>query len=311
MILHEAVLRFLEYCELDKNLSQSTIKMYSYYILFFETWFTQVYKKKSLIVEDITDEDIRKFRLYLAQVYKKPDHGELKKQTQNYFLVCLRSFFRFLIKKGYKTISPEQIDLGKMADRQIRTIDQDDLTRLLSSPDTKKIMGLRDKAILECLFSTGLRVSELVGLNKENINLDTCEFSVIGKGGKARVVFITKVAAEWIKKYLEARDDTSHALFVSYSGPRSKDIPGGRNRLTARSVERMIAKYKKQAGIVKFVSPHVLRHSFATDLLNNGANLRSVQELLGHKNISTTQVYTHLTDPQLKETHQKYHSGNK
>lgn len=316
MDIKEAIDRFLEYCELDKNLSQKTVRMYSYYLNFFHNWLTESQmsnvKGQMFNVEDITDETIRRFRLYLSREYINPFKGELKRQTQNYFLVALRSFFRFLIKKGYKVLSPEMIELGKMQDRTIKFLSDDELKKLLQTPDTSKIRGLRDRAILEVLFSTGLRVSELVSLNKDQTNLNEGEFGIIGKGGRARVVFLTDAAKYALKKYADARRDPYRPLFVRYSGPKSKDgLTDEKSRLTARSIQRMIDKYRKRAGILFRIGPHVLRHSFATDLLGAGADIRSVQEMLGHKNISTTQIYTHITNVRLKEVHQKFHSGNK
>ncbi|MBI4226472.1 tyrosine-type recombinase/integrase, partial [Candidatus Roizmanbacteria bacterium] len=230
----------------------------------------------------------------------------------NYFLVALRSFFRYLIKQKIKTLSPEMIELGKQRDRNIKYLMQDELKRLFSAIDSKDILGLRDKAIMEVLFSTGLRVSELVGLNREHVNIESGEFGVIGKGGKARVVFLSKKAKEALIKYFQKRNDPYRPLFIRYSGPKIKEGLSDENlRLSVRSVERMIDKYRKKAGILFRIGPHVLRHSYATDLLEHGADIRSVQEMLGHKNISTTQIYTHVTNTRLKEVHEKYHSGNK
>ncbi len=311
MNIHEAVDRFLEYCELDKNLSLKTVKMYRYYLAFFINWLKNEKKLETIDVKDINEEMIREFRLYLSRDYFNPYKGELKKQTQNYFLVAMRSLLRFLIKKKYNVISPEIIELGKQRDREIKFLQQDELNRMLSSPNTTEVADFRDTAILEVLFSTGLRVSELAAINRDDINLNTGEFSIMGKGGKTRVVFLTENAKKSLSEYLTKRDDPYKPLFIRYSGPReSKRLSDEKFRLTVRSIERLVDKYRKKAGIVKRFGPHALRHSFATDLLSNGADLRSVQELLGHKNISTTQVYTHLTNPKLKEVHTKFHSGN-
>ena len=325
--LREAIDRFLEYCELDKNLSQKTVRMYAYYLEFFYEWMTTGKRAYSMEPQDdksrnkveikkidvgsISEETIRKFRLYLSRDYFNPFKGELKRQTQNYFLVALRSFFRFLVRKGYDVLSPEQIDLGKTRDRTIKFLSAKEVEKLLNAPDTEKITGKRDKAILELLFSTGLRVSELVSLNRDQVNLKDAEFSVIGKGGRARVVFLTDTARDALKDYFDARDDQYKALFVNYSGPRPKDeLDVEARRLTTRSVQRLVDKHRKKVGITIKIGPHVLRHSFATDLLQHGADIRSVQEMLGHKNISTTQIYTHVTNLRLKEVHKKYHSGN-
>jgi len=316
MVIDEAILQFLEYCELDKNLSQKTIKMYSYYLNFFKEWLIKVqsskFKVQSYEVEKITEDTIRQFRLYLSRDYFNPYKGELKRQTQNYFLVALRSFFRFLIRKKFKVIAPEMIELGKMRDRNIKFLLEEELKKLMETPNTQKIRGLRDRAILEVLFSTGLRVSELVSLNRDQVNLQSGEFGIIGKGGRARVVFLSEKAKMWLRKYLDARKDAYRPLFVRYSGPKPKDgLTEEKLRLTGRSIERMIDKYRKKAGILFRIGPHVLRHSFATDLLTHGADIRSVQEMLGHKNISTTQIYTHITNLRLREVHQRYHSGNR
>lgn len=312
MGITEATLRFLEYCELDKNLSLKTVRMYGYYTNFFKDWLLEKYKVQDFDVTDIDDDVIRNFRLYISHEYKNPYKGELKRQTQNYFLVSLRSLFRYLIKQKLKVISPEMIELGKRRDRNVKFLQPEDLQNLFNSVDVSEEMGLRDRAILEVLFSTGLRVSELVGLNKDQINLDTGEFGVIGKGGKARVVFLTKSATHWLTMYFDKRNDPYRPLFLRYSGPKGdQELSDEKQRLSVRSVERMIDKYRKKAGILFRIGPHVLRHSYATDLLSHGADLRSVQEMLGHKNISTTQIYTHVTNTHLKEIHEKFHSGNK
>jgi len=315
MPIKEAVLRFLEYCELDKNLSLKTVKMYGYYLQFFQNWVVQSAKIKNQSedanIEDINEETIRNFRLYLSHQYKNPFKGVLARQTQTYFLVAIRSMLRYLIKQHVKVISPEMIELGKQRDRNIKFLSPENLNRLFNIVDTREIMGLRDRAILEVLFSTGLRVSELVSLNRDEANIKTGEFSVLGKGGKRRVVFLSKKAKEWLNQYLRKRDDSYRPLFIRYSGPKSKlGLTDEKLRLSARSIERLVEKYRKKAGLVDRLGPHALRHSFATDLLNHGADLRAVQEMLGHKNISTTQIYTHVTNTRLREIHEKYHSGN-
>ncbi|OGK42186.1 hypothetical protein A2954_04190 [Candidatus Roizmanbacteria bacterium RIFCSPLOWO2_01_FULL_37_12] len=312
MEIKEAILRFLEYSELDRNLSLKTVRMYGYYLHFFQDWLLKSQNKKDFSVEDIDDNIIRNFRLYLSHQYKNKFKGALKRQTQNYFLVALRSFFRYLIKQKVNTISPEMIELGKQRDRQIKHLEVDQLSRLFKAVDTTDIMGIRDRAILETLFSTGLRVSEMVALNREHVNIESGEFGVVGKGGKARVVFLTKKAKEWLRKYFGMRNDPYKPLFIRYSGPKADDgLTDEKKRLSVRSVERMIEKYRKKAGILFHIGPHTLRHSYATDLLHEGADIRSVQLLLGHKNIATTQIYTHITDAKLREVHEKYHSGNR
>jgi len=312
MGIKDASMRFLEYCELDRNLSIRTVHMYSYYLNFFKDWLNKTQQTEDFEVEKIDDDIMRSFRLFLSHQYKNPYKGNLKRQTQNYFLVAIRSFFRYLIRQKLKVISPEMIELGKRGDRVLKMLRDDQLKQLFAAIDVQELMGIRDRTILEVLFSTGLRVSELTSLNKENINIQTGEFSVMGKGRKVRIVFLSKSAKDWLNRYFQARDDPYKPLFIRYSGPKGeKGLSDEKRRLSVRSVERMIEKYRKIAGITTRIGPHVLRHSFATDLLTNGADLRSVQEMLGHKNISTTQIYTHISNPKLREMHAKFHSGNK
>ena len=312
MGIKEAVLRFLEYCELDRNLSLKTVRMYGYYLNFFKKWLFLSRKTEDFDVKKIDDNVVRNFRLYISHEYKNPYKGVLKGQTQNYFLVALRSFLRYLIRQRIPSLSPEMIELGKSRDRNIKFLLPEELNKLFSVVDSTDEIGLRDRTILEVLFSTGLRVSELVSLNREQANVQSGEFGVIGKGGKARVVFLSKHAKEWLGLYMTKRSDPYRPLFIRYSGPKGKEgLTDERLRLSARSIERMIDKYRKKAGILFRIGPHILRHSYATDLLEHGADLRSVQEMLGHKNISTTQIYTHVTNLRLKEIHEKFHSGNK
>ncbi|PIZ62498.1 hypothetical protein COY16_04245 [Candidatus Roizmanbacteria bacterium CG_4_10_14_0_2_um_filter_39_13] len=312
MTISESIQEFLDYCELEKNLSQKTVRMYSYYLRFFLDWIYEVKKNKEVDVIDLKEKDIREFRLYLSRKYLNPHKGQLKRQTQNYFLVALRSLLRHLTKKGHTVISPDMIELGKQKDRTIKYLSEDELKRLFDAVDTVDEMGLRDAAILDVLFSTGLRVSELAALNKDKVNLKAGEFGVIGKGGKARVVFLSTNATNALKRYLDKRKDPFAPLFIRYSGPKeTDDLTDEKKRLSVRSIERMIDKYRKKANILFRIGPHILRHSYATDLLSHGADLRSVQEMLGHKNIATTQIYTHVTDLRLKEVHAKFHSGNK
>ena len=312
MTIKNAITSYLEYCELDRNYSQKTVRMYSYYLRFFQNWLIKKVNNDSFDVDRIDEELIRTYRLYLAQNYTNPHKGVLKRQTQNYFLVALRSFFRYLLKKKFSVISPEVIELGKQQDRTIKFIEERDLKRLFDAVSTTDILGLRDKALLEVLFSTGLRVSELAALNRDQVNLETGEFGVIGKGGKARVVFLSRKATEALKAYFTKRSDPYSPLFLRYSGPKGDpELTKEKQRLSVRSIQRMIDKYRKKANILFRIGPHMLRHSYATDLLSHGADLRSVQEMLGHKNIATTQIYTHVTNLRLKEVHEKYHSGNK
>ena len=312
MQIKEAILRFLEYCELDRNLSLKTVRMYGYYLNFFQKWLLLSQKAKDFEVGKIDDNIVRSFRLFLSHEYKNPYKGVLKRQTQNYFLVALRSFLRYLVRQRVQSLSPDMVELGKNRDRIIKFLSPEELKRLFEIVNPKDEQGLRDRTILEVLFSTGLRVSELVALNREQVNIQSGEFGVIGKGGKGRVVFLSKHAKEWLSLYLTKRSDPYRPLFIRYSGPKGHEgLTDERLRLSARSIERMVDKYRKKAGITLRIGPHILRHSYATDLLQHGADLRSVQEMLGHKNIATTQIYTHVTNFGLKQIHEKFHSGNK
>ncbi len=296
--------QFLEYLEIERNCSKLTIRDYRHYLESFNKWYGE---RK---IEELDLSTVRKYRVFLAN--REDEKGlTLKRITQNYYVIALRSFLRFLIKNDFKTLEPSKIDLPKAESRNLKFLSKEQVDRLIEAVDTSKEDGLRDKAILELLFSTGLRVSELVGLNHEQVNLERREFGVIGKGSKLRLVFISDNAADWIKRYLDERKDKFKPLFIRYSGKVVEDNGGEKMRLTARSVERIVKKYVRRARIPVEATVHTLRHSFATDLLNNGADIRSVQEMLGHKNIATTQIYTHITNPQLRDTHRAFHSGNK
>lgn len=291
---------FLEYLEIEQNRSQKTIANYDHYLR------RLVDYAGDIEVSEVTPELVRKWRLWLNRLGSNTS-DELEKTTQNYHLIALRSFLKYCAKRDIPAMSADKIELARTKRKQVTFLNEDEMKRLLDEPDLSEVAGLRDRAILELLFSSGLRVSELVGLNKDHINLKRMEFMVRGKGQKDRPIFISPEAAEWVAKYIEAREDTSPALFARVGGRRSTDTSGNFLRLTARSVQRMVARYALLAGITKHVSPHTLRHSFATDLLMNGADLRSVQAMLGHSNISTTQIYTHVTDPHLKSVHEKFH----
>lgn len=291
---------FLEYLEIEQNRSQKTIANYDHYL-------TRIIDFAGDIkVEDIDQEMVRKWRLWLNRLGTNTS-DELQKTTQNYHLIALRSFLRFCAKRDIAALPPDKIELARTVRKQVTFLNEEELKRLFEQPKLDTLPGLRDRAILELLFSSGLRVSELVGLDREHINLKRREFMVRGKGQKDRPVFISPDAAFWVQKYLDQRTDTTKPLFIRYSGRKTVDLSGNYHRLTVRSVQRMVARYALLAGITKHVSPHTLRHSFATDLLMNGADLRSVQALLGHSNISTTQIYTHVTDPHLKNIHKKFH----
>ena len=309
--LTDLITDFIEYGELEKNFSPLTVRMYDYYLHHFAGWLQE--QGYSPAVEDINYDMVKKYRLHLARYVSENTKFPLKKSTQNYFMVALRAFLRYLIKKGYKVLPPDQVELGKQEDRTLKYLEDEQLQQLLQAPDITTIEGVRDRAILETLFSTGLRVAELAGLNRDTINLEKREFGVIGKGRKARVVFLSEDACDWLEKYLRLRKDKHSPLFIRYKGKKHKpdDEDGQDLRLTPRSIERMVEKYVKQQGLAVKATPHTLRHSFATDLLFNGADLRAVQEMLGHSNIATTQIYTHVTNARLRDTHEKFHSGNR
>jgi len=261
--------------------------------------------------QQITGELVDKYRLWLAR-YEAQNTGELKTVTQSYHLIALRGFLKFLTKKGIKTLDPSVIELPKFARKQVSFLHYDEVSMMLDATDKGGKNALRDRAMIELFFSSGLRVSELSNLNRDHINLDRREFMVRGKGSKDRPIFISESASNSVKNYLKSRADNFPPLFLNTSPNAGKsDNSGDFRRLTPRSIERIVQKYAKLAGITKHVSPHTMRHSFATDILMNGADIRAVQSLLGHSNISTTQIYTHITDSNLREIHAKYHTdGN-
>lgn len=293
--------QFLEYLEIERGRSVKTVENYNRYL---ERFFDFAKVKKT---GDLTEKQVREFRLHLNRQpgTKVGNRVEpMKRRTQNYYLIALRAFLKFLRKRGIEALSPERIELAKVSQRSLDLITGAELARLMKAPDSKSLEGKRDKAILELLFSTGLRISELCSLSIDDIDMSRDEFSVRGKGDKIRVVFLSDTAKTALKMYLKNRKDMDDAMFVRY-GRKMND--GGDLRISPRLVQRLIKKYAAQAGITRKVTPHVIRHSFATDLLQNGADLRSVQALLGHANIGTTQVYTHVTDKHLHEVHKKYH----
>lgn len=291
---------FLEYLEIEQNRSQRTIQNYDHYL-------TRVLDFAGDIkVTDIDAEMVRKWRLWLNRLGTNTS-DELGKSTLNYHLIALRSFLKFCAKRNIPALTADKIELARTRRKQVTFLSEDEIERMFEQPDVTTLPGLRDRAILELLFSSGLRVSELTNLDRDHINLKRREFMVRGKGQKDRPIFISPAAAEWVQRYLDKREDTTRPLFVRYSGTKKVDLTGNFHRLTVRSVQRLVARHALMAGITKHVSPHTLRHSFATDLLMNGADLRSVQAMLGHSNISTTQIYTHVTDPHLKEVHERFH----
>jgi site-specific recombinase XerD len=317
MSLKKNLKSFLEYLEIEKNRSPKTIENYNFYLNRFINWLGENKNAK-----DITNEDVKNYRLWLNRLVDV--HGEsLKKNTQNYHLISLRSFLKYLAKQDIETLAPEKIELMKMPDRHVDFLDTSDLNRILEAPfkniNKKKleqesekkglsntlVIAYRDKAILELLFSTGLRVSELAKLKITDINLKRDEFTVRGKGMKNRIVFLSEQSKYFLQKYLEIRSDMNPYLFVSHdkrTKKESKDEP-----ITPRSIQRLVQKHAREAGITKTVTPHTLRHSYATDLLQNGADIRSVQAMLGHSSITTTQIYTHITDKELRNIHKKFH----
>jgi len=303
MTLKELHKQFLEYLEIERNRSLKTVENYDRYLKRFFN-FAEVSD-----ANDIDDELVRKYRLYLNRLGENNGKA-LKKQTQGYHLIALRNFLKYLAKRGIKTLTADRIELGKTPSRQVEFLEGEELNRLLESASGKDLKNLRDRAILELLFSTGLRVSELCSLNRDSVNLKRDEFTVRGKGDKIRVVFLSETAKSALKNYLEKRTDVNEALFISAKRQETSDMKQV-TRLTPRSIQRMIKIYSAKAGITKKVTPHTLRHSYATDLLFAGADLRSVQALLGHSSITTTQIYTHVTDKALKEVHRKYHGQSR
>jgi len=297
---------FLEYIQIERGFSPLTIREYNFYLKRLNDWLKENYK--DIEPEGIDLDVIRKYRIYLAHLRNR--NGKfLKPITQGYHIIALRAFLKYLlVKRDMNVLSPDKIDLPRQKMRSINFLKADQVERLLNSPIIDNELGLRDRTILETLFSTGLRVSELVSLDRDQVDLERQEFGVRGKGSKIRVVFLSDTAANWIKRYLQARQDTYKPLFIRYSGAPDIKKNGEKMRLTSRSIERIVLKYAKRCGLALKVSPHTLRHSFATDLLIGGADLRSVQEMLGHESIRTTQVYTHVTNRHLKEVHKAFHS---
>ena len=303
MFVSEALTDFLEHLEIECGRSQNTIRNYSLYLERFIEFAGDIEGVK------ITSEMIRRYRLWLNRYKNDNDGKELSILTQSYHLIALRGFLTYLSRRDIPSLSADKIILPKTVRKQVTFLQYDEVVNLINNIPLDSEQGLRDRAIIELLFSSGLRVSELVNLNRDHINLKRREFMVRGKGQKDRPVFVSQHAAEQVENYLQARQDSLPALFLSYSRRSTKPtISGDYRRLSARSIQRMISHYARLAGITKHVSPHTMRHSFATDLLMNGADLRSVQSLLGHSSISTTQVYTHVTDQHLKDIHERFHS---
>lgn len=295
---------FLSYLQVEKGASPLTLRNYRHYLNRFVSYLQKEGIRTNL--EDINQQVVSSYRVFLSNL---PDGkgGTLSRRTQGYHAIALRSFLKWLIKNDFKVMAPDKIDLPKVTDRQVKFLSGEQVDRLLNAPTMSTIQGKRDKAILEVLFSTGLRVSELVKLSRDKLDLDRREFGIVGKGGRARVVFLSARSVEWIRKYLDAREDHFKPLFIRHKGKMDASTLDEKMRLTPRSIQRMLKKYVRKIKLPVEATPHVLRHSFATDLLMAGADIRSVQEMLGHKNISTTQIYTHVTNKQLKEIHSAFH----
>lgn len=301
MYISELINDFIEHIEVEGGRSLKTAENYRLYLERFVEF------TNDIIVADITTEIVRKYRLWLNR-YENDNNDTLATITQSYHLIALRGFLHYLSNRDVESLSPDKINLPKVSRKQVTFLYKDEVSRILSQVDTKNEQGLRDQAIIQLLFSSGLRVSELVHLDRDHINTTRKEFTVRGKGQKDRPVFISQITAESIEEYLTSRTDSLPPLFISYSRNVRAETSGNYRRLSARSIQRIINRYTRLAGITKHVSPHTMRHSYATDLLMNGADLRSVQSMLGHSNISTTQVYTHVTDKHLREIYEQFHS---
>lgn len=306
MLISQAITEFLEYLKIEKNRSPRTLDLYGRYLKRLQVWL-----KKDIQIEELTLDQIRKFRLYLYD-YLDEQNEPLDVKTQSYYVVAIRSLLRFARKRNLDCLAADQLELPKLPDREVSFLNTEELEKLLAAPDPDTMAGLRDRAMMELFFSTGLRVSELAHLDRTHINTDSGEMRVIGKGRKERLVFISPRAREWFERYAAKREDDNPAAFVGYKGKGTGNSPSIKvqmqaTRLIPRSIERILQKHVVKAGLVKHITPHTLRHSFATDLLLNGADIRSVQTLLGHSSITTTQVYTHITNQQLKEVYAKFH----
>jgi len=304
-LLKLAFQNFREYLEVERNVSRLTIRNYSHYLRRFIDWLE---KEGIKDLKKVDQELIRKYRVFLSRYLDK--HGNpLTKRTQSYYIIAIRSWLKWLIKQDADVLHPEKIDLPKAESYSMNFLTTEQIKHLLLQPDVTKSAGLRDKAILELLFSTGLRVSELVNLNRDQVDLDRQEFGIIGKGRKPRVVFLSERAVIWMDKWITTRRDKWIPFFIRFSGKKSHpDEDGEEMRLTSRSVQRLVDTYSRKAKLPIKISPHTIRHTFATDMLYNGAGLRDVQEMLGHKSIATTQIYTHVTRPKLRKVHGKFHS---
>ena len=312
MYISDLIEDFLEHLEIESGRSQKTVENYRLYLERFLEIASGILNKDDIKASDIDKEVLRKYRLKLNRYGSDNGGDDLKTITQAYHLIALRGFFKYLSRREIKSLDPSLIELPHVVRKQVTFLHFDEVEDMLEQIDLSTESGLRDRAIIELLYSGGMRVSELVGLNRDSINLARREFMVRGKRSKDRPIYISKTCAERVADYLDARTDSLPALFLNNSrNTQAVDTSGDYRRITARSVERIVEKYARMAGITKHVSPHTLRHSFATDLLMNGADIRAVQSMLGHADISTTQIYTHVTDAHLKEVHEKFHSETK
>jgi|tagenome__1003787_1003787.scaffolds.fasta_scaffold20673260_1 site-specific recombinase XerD len=310
------ILPFLDYCDVEKGLSDNTQRTYGHLLQLFTNWLHKT-GNADLLPHELTAKHVWNYRLYLARSYKDAHGKHLSKKSQNSYLIALRALLDFLAERDIDTLPSNKVKLAKQKDdAPVSFLDRRDLERMLAVPDTKTALGLRDRAIMELLFSTGLRIAELVALNVDQVGFlndknatRTYELSIVGKGKHIRTIFISPRAAEWLRDYLAVRRDAYDALFINH---RAHDIDNDTDttRLSARSIQKMIAHTALLAGISKKVTPHTLRHTYATDLLSHGADLRSVQELLGHKNVATTQIYTHVTNKRLRDVHEKFHDAS-
>jgi site-specific recombinase XerD len=308
----EYILPFLDYCEIEKGLSNNTQKNYKQYLQLFVNWLQKT-GNKNLAPHELTADHIWNYRLYLARTYKTPRGDYLAKKSQNYYLIALRALLSFLAERDIDTLPSSKVNLAKQkSDETISFLEVHDIEKMLTVPDVKTPSGLRDRAIMELFFSSGMRISELVSLDidqmsflKDNSTKRTYELSIVGKGRHVRTIFISPRSAGWLRTYIAARHDVYKPLFINL---RSKDVDN--KRLSPRYIQKMISRSAMLAGLSKKVTPHTLRHTYATDLLSHGADLRSVQELLGHKNVATTQIYTHVTNKRLRDIHEKFHGGS-
>lgn len=297
--ISDYIKQFLEYCEVVQNRSGKTLENYRHYLKRFEEFLSEPMEAKNLTLQKVQN-----YRIYLNRFLDDKGEG-LSIKTQNYHIIALRAFLKYLIKNDVKTLAPEKIELSKIPARTVEVLSREELDRLFQAVDQTRKNAARDRAILETLYSTGLRVSELSNLNRDQVDLKRREFMVRGKGRKPRIVFLSERAADFISDSLKQRDDHMKPLFIN--SLKGDILDEEKRRLTTVSIENMVRKYSLRAGIIKKVTPHTLRHSYATELLINGADIRSVQEMLGHSSITTTQIYTHVTDKKLREIHEKFH----